>query len=264
MGTKKIKGTFIVLILSFMIFNLFVSIASNSYFIGKKLKDDYFFTIELKNNIDEKDINEFEKFLLSNPNVKGIRFLDKDEAFRNLQKELEIVIPKSENPLPNSMIVKFENEKNIQAIQELLDVDSRVREIYIDSSFLQSTQRKVSAVNTTLFLFSLLSLATFYIINVVLREMIFKDYMIFAIRNPQNSKNYLVARNKNLIPFFVSAVIGSLIYFNIYTIIREKLNLLLPDLILQSFKQLFYIEAVAMIVVLGLSWKMTKKIRNEV
>ncbi|MGL5722969.1 cell division protein FtsX, partial [Cetobacterium sp.] len=129
MENRKGKRTFIALVLSFMIFNIFISLSSNSYFIGKILKNNYFMTVELQNDGVKEKIQEFEKFLLENENVKGVKFLSKEEAFRNLQKELEIVIPKSENPLPNSIIIYFKNEKNLHAIQELLDVNPMVREI---------------------------------------------------------------------------------------------------------------------------------------
>lgn len=264
MGTKKVKRTFLVLVLSFMIFNLFVSLASNSYFLGKVLKNNYFFTIELQNNLTVSQIEEFEKFLLKNENVKGLRYLDKTEAFRNLQKELEIIIPKSENPLPNSIIVSFDNEEDIHAVQELLDVNPNVREIYIDSKFLQSTQMKVSAVNTSLFLFLFFAGSMFFLISTTLRASVFKDYTMYAIKNAQNPKNYMVARNKNLIPFIASSVIGGLLFFNIYIILRDKLLILLPNLILQSFKQLFFVEFIAVLVVIVVSWKATARVNKEV
>lgn len=263
MGAKKVKRTFIVLVLSFMMFNLFVSMASNSYFLGKILKNNYFLTVELQNNLKLPQIEEFEKFLLKNNSVKGLRYLDKTEAFRNLQKELEIIIPKSENPLPNSIIVSFNNENDIHVVQELLDVNPNVREIYIDSKFLQSTQMKVSAVNTSLFLFLFFAGSMFFLISTTLRGNIFKDYTMYAIKNSQNPKNYTVARNKNLIPFIVSAVIGNLLFFNIYIILRDKLLILLPNLILQSFKQLFFIEFIAVLIVIVVSWKATAKVKKE-
>ncbi|MGL4970911.1 MAG: cell division protein FtsX, partial [Cetobacterium sp.] len=190
MENRKGKRTFIALVLSFMIFNIFISLSSNSYFIGKILKNNYFMTVELQNDGVKEKIQEFEKFLLENENVKGVKFLSKEEAFRNLQKELEIVIPKSENPLPNSIIIYFKNEKNLHAIQELLDVNPMVREIYIDNQFLQSTQKKISAVNISLFLCLFLSLGMYYQITTILRGVIIRDYMLYAIKNPQNKKNF--------------------------------------------------------------------------
>lgn len=265
MENRKGNRTFIALALSFMIFNIFISLSSNSYFIGKILKNNYFMTVELQNDGVKEKVQEFEKFLLENENVKGIKFLSKEEAFRNLQKELEIVIPKSENPLPNSIIIYFKDEKNLHAIQELLDVNPMVREIYIDNQFLQSTQRKVSAVNISLFLCILLSVGMCYQITTILRGVVIRDYMLYAIKNPQNKKNFFVARNKNLIPFLGSAVVGGLIFFNIYIILRERYQQILSTLILQSFKQIVVLEIIATLVVIIFAWKSTARLkRNEV
>lgn len=262
MERRKVTRTFIALTLSFIIFNIFISLSSNSYFIGKMLKNNYFLTIELQNDDSKEKIQEFEKFLLENSEIKGIRFLSKEEAFRNLQKELEIVIPKSENPLPNSIIVYFKEEKNLQAIQELLDVNPMVREIYIDSQFLQNTQRKISAVNMSLFICLFLSIGMYYPITTILRGTIIRDYIIFKIKTPQNTKNFMISRNKNLIPFFISALIGNMVFFNVYIILREKYQQILPNLILQSFKQIMIIEIFSTLVLLTLAWKSTSKLKK--
>ncbi|WP_432204855.1 permease-like cell division protein FtsX [Cetobacterium somerae] len=263
MESRKGMRTFIALTFSFIIFNIFISLSSNSYFIGKVLKNNYFLTIELQNEGSKDKIQEFERFLLENQNVRGTRFLSKEEAFRNLQKELEIVIPKSENPLPNSIIVYFKEEKNLHAIQELLDVNPMVREIYIDSQFLQSTQRKISAANMSLFICLILSLGMYYPITTILRGTIIRDYMIFSIKAPQNKRNFMIARNKNLIPFFVSSLVGAMVFFNIYIILSESYQKVLSNLILQSFKQIILVEVLATALLLFLAWKSTGKLKRD-
>ncbi|MGL5088970.1 MAG: cell division protein FtsX [Cetobacterium sp.] len=263
MENKKGKRTFIALALSFMIFNIFISLSSNSYFIGKILKNNFFMTVELQNDGSKDKIQEFEKFLLENENVKGIKFLSKEEAFRNLQKELEIVIPKSENPLPNSMIVYFKNEKNLQTIQELLDVNPMVREIYIDNKFLQNNTKKINIVNISMVVFLILSATTYYQITTILRGVIIRDYMIYSMKNPQNKKNFLIARNKNLIPLLGSSLVGGLLFSNFYVLLREKYQEILSNLIIQSFNQIFVLEIAATLIVLILSWKSTARLKRD-
>ncbi|MEG0070121.1 cell division protein FtsX [Cetobacterium sp.] len=263
MGTKKIKRTFITLTLSFMVFSLFVSMASNSYFIGKMLKNNYFLTIELQNENSRDRIQEFEKFLIENENVKGVRFLDRNEAFRNLQKELEIVIPKSENPLPNSIVVYFKDENKLNAIQELLDVNPIVREIYLDSNLLESTQKKVSALNISLFIFLFFAISMYFQISTILRGIIVRDYMILSVKTPQNNRNFEIARNRNLIPFVGASIIGGLVFFNFYVIFRQKFQDILSNLILQSFNQLVLVEVVAIFFAVIFSWKSSSKLKKE-
>lgn len=72
-----------------------------------------------------------------------------------------------------------------------------------------------------------------------------------------------MARNKNLIPFIGSALVGGLIFFNIYVILREKYQQILSTLILQSFKQIVAIEIVATLILLFLAWKSTGKLKND-
>lgn len=114
--------------------------------------------------------------LLKDENVRGIRFLSKIEAFKNLQKELEIVIPRSENPLSDSIVVYIDDDNNIQALQEKLDTDEMVREIYIDSQFLQNIKRKVKAINILIVISGLLTIAIAYILLIILKISIKKIF----------------------------------------------------------------------------------------
>lgn len=255
MNIRKIRISYFILILSFTIFTLFSTVLSNSYFLSKRLKEEYFFTVELQKNLTTQEINDFEKILLSHPNVRGVKFLGREEAFYALQKELEIVIPRSENPLPNSMIISFETENDLAILQEFLDVNPNIREIFIDSNFIQNIQRKVNVLDTVMIISVLFLLAVMVQINIILRGEIFKDYMFHYLKTPENPKNFMLARNKNLIPLFLSSIIGSLIFFNIYIVFRGKLSAMLPDLIIQSFSQLILFHIGLLLVFLVYSWK---------
>ncbi|MGL5670175.1 MAG: hypothetical protein ACRDDQ_02745, partial [Cetobacterium sp.] len=127
----------------------------------------------------------------------------------------------------------------------------------------QNIQRKVSAANMSLFICLILSLGMYYPITTILRGVIIRDYMIFSIKAPQNKKNFSVARNKNLIPFFGSALVGGMIFFNIYVILRDKYQQILSKLILQSFKQIIVIEIIATLILLFLAWKSTGKLKKD-
>lgn len=138
-----------------------------------------------------------------------------------------------------------------------------VREIYIDSQFLQNTQRKISAANVSLFICLFLSMGMYYPITTILRGTIIRDYIIFSIKAPQNKRNFMVARTKNLIPFFVSALVGCMVFFNIYIILRERYQQILSNLILQSFKQIIVVEIIATLILLILAWKSTGKLKKD-
>lgn len=246
-----------------MILSLFTAIASNSYFIRKILKNNYFITVELQNDVSKEQIKDFEKNLLMNENIKGVKFLDKDEAFRNLQKELEIIIPKSENPLSNSIILYFKSENNLPSIQELLDVNPVVREVYLDVNFLQNTEQKISAFNMVMFLSTFLVLCTGFQITTILRGAIVRDFLILNIRNYSGKRNFEIARNRNLIPFIGSSILGVLVFFNIYTVFKERFQEILTSLIFQSFTQLVYVILVVNILVIIFSWTSSKNLKRK-
>lgn len=259
----KIKKTFITLSISFMLLSLFTSIVSNCYFIKKLLKDSYFLTVELQNEKSKEKIEDFEKFLLENKNINGVKFLDKDEAFRNLQKELEIIIPKSENPLSNAMIVFFKEEEKLSEIQELLDTNPIVREIYLDNSFLQNTKKKISAINMIMLLSSFFVLCIGFQITTILRGLVVRDYIILNLKNHLGEKNFEIARNRNLIPFLASSLLGVLLFFNIYIIFKEKVQEILTNLNFQSFNQMIYLILFINIFVLIFSWKNSKSLKRK-
>ncbi|MGL5796994.1 MAG: hypothetical protein ACRCYT_02195, partial [Cetobacterium sp.] len=71
------------------------------------------------------------------------------------------------------------------------------------------------------------------------------------------------ARNKNLIPFLGSSLIGGLLFFNVYIILKEKYQQIFSTLILQSFKQLLMLEIIATIIVIILAWKSTSKLKKD-
>lgn len=260
---RKKWRVFISFILGFIIFNIFVAITSNGYFMTKLLKKDYFLTIELQNNRTKQDINNFEQMLLKDENVRGIRFLSKIEAFKNLQKELEIVIPRSENPLSDSIVVYIDDDNNIQALQEKLDTDEMVREIYIDSQFLQNIKRKVKAINILIVISGLLTIAIAYILLIILKISIKKDFLYGVIIRPQNRLNYVMARNKTVLSFVASSIYGMLLFFNIYMLLRDELQTVISTLILQSFKQLLIVEIVAVLVLIFIAVRISKKFKKD-
>lgn len=241
----KINRTFISFTFGFLILSLSLVLASNAFFTTKKLKRDYFVTLELKNDISKDDIQKFEEELLKNPNIKAVKFLGKEEAFSNLQKEYEIIIPKAENPLPDSLIVSFEKDVNLKAIQETYDVDKRVREIYFDKNFYEVTKNRITISNMVLVGGIVLSLISLFQITTLLRGAIIREYMLFSVRNPQRKNNFSLAKNRNFMKLLGGAIVSLLLFFNGYVILSKKIQMMIPSVTYQSFKQIFLIQIVA-------------------
>lgn len=263
MGIGKISRTFIALLFSFLLLSLSTTIASNGYFLNKNLQKKYFVTVELKNDVTNEKIQSFEKELLQNENVKSIKFLGKDQAFLNLQREFEIVIPKAENPLPNSLIVYFEKDENLQAIQELLDVNPMVREVFLDSKFYNEIQNMAKLSQTTMIVGIVLAFFVEYVMVTILRGVIIRDYMLFSVRYPQKKNCFEMARSKNIIQFIASGIIAILLFLNIYVILVAKIQVVFSNVILQSFYQLIPIQLLAYLFVFVLAFKSSGKLRKS-
>ena len=106
------KKTFILLVISFVILNFFLSFVINISSTTKKIENSYFFTADLRSNLNEEEKNKTEIEVLSIEGVKKVRYLSKEEAFKKLQFQLDIAIPKGENPLSDSLLIYFDSPEN--------------------------------------------------------------------------------------------------------------------------------------------------------
>ncbi|MBC2856001.1 MAG: permease-like cell division protein FtsX [Cetobacterium sp.] len=242
-----VKKSFITLLISFFLLNFLTAIILNSSFIASKLKDNYFFTVELKNDLSEENINKLENKLLLQPEVKAVRFITKEEAFRNLQKELGIVISNRDNPLPNSLLVSFNDTDDIEKIQELLDNENGVKEIFLDSNHIENTKRRIKGINTFSIFILGTDIAVVLMIYLIFSGGTITDYLRLTITNPGNARNYKRAQNINLFPFMGASIMGSLLFFNLYIIFRKALLDLVPNLSLMSFHQMVFIISIIII-----------------
>lgn len=260
---KRGKRGFYALITIFILLNLVVTLVSNCYFIAEMLKRNYYITVELHSNLKKEQIKNFEKELLENNAVTGVKYLSKEQAFRELQKELEITIPKNDNQLPNSMLITFKNENNFREIQDFLDKSKLVREVYVDESFLVKISKKVEVLNTLFIVTSIIGVSFIYLVIVTLKDNISLDFMKLNIENNYKESNYTVVRTKNYIILFASALVGTLIFFNIYLFFKDKIQYLLNDFVLQSFNQLLLSIVVVLGVVLLFAINVTRKYKVE-
>ena len=115
--TQLKKKTFILLVISFVILNFFLSFVINISSATKKIENSYFFTADLRNNLNEEEKNKTEVEVLNIEGVKKVRYLSKEEAFKKLQFQLDIAIPKGENPLSDSLLIYFDSPTRLEKKQ---------------------------------------------------------------------------------------------------------------------------------------------------
>ena len=260
---KRGKRGFIALVVSFLMLNLIVGLASNCYFTSELLKKDYYITVELHSNAEKARVKELEKTLLEKRYVTGVKYLSKDQAFRELQKELEVVIPKNDNQLPNSLLITFKTENDFEEIREFLEKSKLVREIYVDEFFLVNINKKINALNILFFILVGSGIAIFYTIIAILKDSISIDYMALNMKNGDKDRNYTVVKTKNYVIFFAALFLGTLIFLNGYIFLRDEIQLLMENFVLQSFKQLLLSELVVLGVVSLVALNTTRKYKVE-
>lgn len=243
-------------------FSISLVLVSNSFFTIKNLKKDYFITLELKSDITKDEIQKFEEELLKDTNIKAIKFLGREEALTNLQKEYEIIIPKAENPLPNSLLLSFDNNQNLKAIQETYDVDKRVREIYFDEKFYKLTKNKIVVFHIFLIIGVCLTAISLFQIGVLLKNVIVTEYILFSIKNSHKKNSFQIAKNRNYFKLVGGAILSLLLFFNLYVILSKKIQVMIPAITYQSFKEIFYFQVIAYIIALVLLNRLANRIKK--
>ncbi|MGL4307779.1 cell division protein FtsX [Cetobacterium sp. SF1] len=234
------KKSFIVLAISFFLFSFFIAVLMNGSHWVSRLKESYFITVELKNNVDEERANALENKLLEQPEVKGVRYIAKDEAFRNLQKELGVVIPKSENALPNSLLVYFNSVDEIEKIQNLLEPEESIKEVFIDADFIAQIQKRVDTINSFSIFIIITNIAIAAMIYLNFKMAVENEYLRLTIVTPGHERNNLKAQNFNLLPFTGGTITGLLVFLNLYAIIRNKMMSFAPGIYLLTTNQLIW------------------------
>lgn len=241
MEIKRIRKPFLTLIISFFLLNFFTAILLNNSYVISKFKENYFLTVELKGNLSEDEINKIENNLLSQQEVRSVRYVPREEAFRKLQKDLKVDISRSDNLLPDSLLVTFNKVEDIEKIQNILDSEQQVKEIFIDSAFIEGTQVRIKAMNLLSLFVIGIDLCIAIMIFSIFRNGVITDYFRLTILNPGNQRNYKKAQNINLFPFTGASIIGTLLFGNGYVIFKKNLLEILPDIRIISYFQMFKI-----------------------
>ena len=253
--TQLKKKTFILLVISFIILNFFLSFFLNVSSATKKVENSYFFTADLKLNLSEEEKNKIEMDILGIDGVKKVRYLSKEEAFEALQFQLDIAIPKGENPLSDSLLIYFDSPTRLEKIQENLESNQNIKEFLIDANFIAHKEREVKFYKLIL-------------VSIVLGMAIPSMFMIYFIfynavsiefLNNQdiiNDEKTNMARSKkvNLLPFTAASIIGTLIFFNGYIYIREQMLKISSKYLMLSLGEMVVIQVLIILMINIVIW----------
>ena len=249
------KVTFILNILSFIILNFFLAFFINTQAIDKKVEREYFFTADFQNNISDSEKEKTEIEVLKLDGVRQVRYVSKEEAFQKLQYQLDVAIPRGENPLSDSIIVYFNEPEDIEKIQVNLENNQNIKEVFVDAEYInykESQLRFYKMVSVGIFIGCILPLLG--IVYYIFYSAVSIDYMnnIGLIKDDNHNRSR--AKKVNLLPFTASSIIGTLIFFNVYNYFRNSFLLISNKYLLLGLKEIGLIQIAIIFIINLLIW----------
>jgi cell division transport system permease protein len=147
-SVKKSRPNYITSIISvslvlFIVGVLMIFYLQSNYLITS-LKENVQLQLELKDNINEADIFQYRKLLESAPYTKSVEFISKEEAARQMQRELgeNFIELLGFNPLFSSLNLNlkaaYSNVDSIAWIQEDILKSNNVKDIIYDISLVEA------------------------------------------------------------------------------------------------------------------------------
>ena len=251
-----IRRGFLGVIVAAFIFNMFFAGFLNITSQVKEFKNKNFIMAELQSRLSQAEKEELEEKFLNLKEVQKITYVDSYTAFQDLQKNLGIVIPRGENPLPDTFRIYFKNAKDVEKLQSVLEETQEIKEFFIDGIYISEINSRIRILNLFGLIFMSGMICSLFILNSIFMFQIENDYLLNYIGDSTNLRNRLKAKNVNLLPFTVAVSLGLFLFFNFYVTVRKALiqETIFTDVL--SLMQIFYIQTGAALLIILLAWFM--------
>ncbi len=249
------KTTFILTVLSFIILNFFLAFFINVDTIKSRVEAGYFFTADFHKNVSSEDKEKLEIEILKLEGVKQVRYVSKEEAFQKVQYQLDVAIPKGENPLSDSLIIFFDKPTDIEKIQVKLENNENIKEVFVDGEYINYKERQLKfyqMVSVGIVLGCILPLLA--LIYYIFYSAVSIDYINNVGLIKDDKTNRIRAKSVNLLPFTAGSIIGTLIFFNIYIYFRNHLLLISNRYLVLSLKEIIFIQFWIILIINLLIW----------
>ena len=249
------KTTFILTVLSFIILNFFLAFFINVDTIKSRVEAGYFFTADFHKNVSSEDKEKLEIEILKLEGVKQVRYVSKEEAFQKVQYQLDVAIPKGENPLSDSLIIFFDKPTDIEKIQVKLENNENIKEVFVDGEYINYKERPLKfspMVSVGIVLGCILPLLA--LIYYIFYSAVSIDYINNVGLIKDDKTNRIRAKSVNLLPFTAGSIIGTLIFFNIYIYFRNHLLLISNRYLVLSLKEIIFIQFGIILIINLLIW----------
>ena len=249
------KTTFILTVLSFIILNFFLAFFINVDTIKSRVEAGYFFTADFHKNVSSEDKEKLEIEILKLEGVKQVRYVSKEEAFQKVQYQLDVAIPKGENPLSDSLIIFFDKPTDIEKIEVKLENNENIKEVFVDGEYINYKERQLKfyqMVSVGIVLGCILPLLA--LIYYIFYSAVSIDYINNVGLIKDDKTNRIRAKSVNLLPFTAGSIIGTLIFFNIYIYFRNHLLLISNRYLVLSLKEIIFIQFGIILIINLLIW----------
>ncbi len=154
------------------------------------VKENLGLTVMIKNNAKDAEVRKLEKVLSSSQMVKSVRFINKEQAAKELEADLgeDFIEYLGYNPLLSSIEVRlyaaYANPEGMEAVKGLISSFSEVKEVFYQKNIVHLIHENVRRISLVLLaLASLLMLIAMALINNTVRLMVYAKR--FVIRTMQ-------------------------------------------------------------------------------
>ena len=249
------RGFFGVIVAAF-VFNMFFAVFLNITSEVKQLKNRNFIIAELQNNLSQSKKGELEEKFLNLKEVQKVTYVDSYVAFQELQKNLGIVIPRGENPLPDTLRIYFKNAGDVEKLQNILEETQEIKEFFVDGTYISEINGRVRVLNLFGIMTVLGAVFSLFLINTLFLFQIENDYVMNMMTDSTNPRNRIKAKNINLLPFTVAVLVSQFLFFNFYVIMRRTLieEGIFADIL--SLFQIIYIQGGIALLIILFMWFM--------
>jgi len=238
--------------------------------VSSHVKENIGFTVILKNDVKDVDIEQIKKSLDIEAFVKSTQYVGKDSAAAQLQRDLgeDFLSFLGENPLRPSIDVKlnaaYANTDSLANIKAQLIENTKIKEVFYQPDLVSAVNQNINKINFYLLLFSsALLLIAIVLINNTIRLSIYSKRFLIKTMQLVGAKNAFIKK-----PFILNSIgngiVSAFIAIGLLVALLHYLQQEIPDIVNIANIALFGALFLAVIIVgIIISWFSTNIAINK-
>ena len=211
--------------LSLFILGIFLTLVANLDYFAENLESQVEITVDLKDDVTQKDIDSVGRRLSALPDVKSVSFTDKDQAMDILKERMKdqpgiLDALDGKNPLPSSYEVTFTEPEAVRRTADIVADYPEVEGTHYGQEIIEQLfqiTRIIRWGGIALIIF--LTLAMLFIISNTIRLTVFARRKEIAIMKYVGATNWFIRWPfllEGLLLGFIGGVLADLALFQFY------------------------------------------------